>query len=112
MTLCKLHGLSALSITAYACVYIADHLVGLGGVESHIAFMRTARLVYRFPLVEVVLLMAVAFQIYSGLTFVVRGWRQCQGFMPWLQAGSGAYLVFFFLNHVGAVLFGANRTSP
>ena len=26
--------------------------------------------------------------------------------MPWLQAGSGAYLVFFFLNHVGAVLLG------
>jgi hypothetical protein len=106
MTLRKLHGLSASFIAAYACVHIANHLVGLGGVESHIAFMRTARLVYRFPVVEVALLMAVAFQIYSGLTFVVRGWRQRQGFMPWLQAASGAYLVFFFLNHVGAVLFG------
>jgi hypothetical protein len=106
VTLRKFHGLSALFIAAYACVHIANHLVGLRGVESHIAFMRAARLVYRFPVVEVVLLMAVAFQIYSGLAFVVRGWRQRQGFMPWLQAGSGAYLVFFFLNHVGAVLFG------
>ena len=106
MTLRKFHGLSALFIAAYACVHIANHLVGLRGVESHIAFMRAARLVYRFPVVEVVLLMAVAFQIYSGLAFVVRGWRQRQGFMPWLQAGSGAYLVFFILNHVGAVLFG------
>jgi succinate dehydrogenase/fumarate reductase cytochrome b subunit len=106
MTLRRLHGLSALFIAVYACVHIANHLVGLGGVESHIAFMRTARLVYRFPVVEVVLLMAIAFQICSGLTFVVRGWRQRQGFMPWLQAASGAYLVFFLFNHVGAVLFG------
>jgi len=106
MTLRKLHGLSALLIAAYACVHVANHLVGLVGVESHIAFMRAARLVYRLPVTEVLLLLAVAFQIYSGLTFVVRGWKQRQGFMPWLQAGSGAYLVFFFLNHVGAVLFG------
>ncbi len=106
MTLRKLHGLSALLIAAYACVHIANHLAGLGGVESHIAFMRTARLVYRLPAVEVLLLSAVGFQIYSGLTFIVRGWKQRQGFMPWLQAGSGAYLAFFFLNHVGAVLFG------
>lgn len=26
--------------------------------------------------------------------------------MPWLQAASGSYLALFFLNHVGAVLFG------
>jgi len=106
MTLRKLHGLSALLIAAYACVHLANHLVGLVGIESHMAFMRAARLVYRFPLVESLLLAAVAFQIYSGLTFVARGWKQRQGFMPWLQAGSGTYLVFFFLNHVGAVLLG------
>jgi hypothetical protein len=106
MTLRKLHGLSALLIAAYAAVHIANHLIGLDGVESHIAFMRDARLVYRLPAVEALLLLAVAFQIYSGLTFVVSGWKQRQGFMPWLQAGSGAYLAFFFLNHVGAVLFG------
>ncbi len=106
MTLRKIHGLSALLIAVYACVHIANHLVGLVGVESHLAFMRAARLVYRYPVVEAVLLMAVAFQIYSGLTFVVRGWKQRLGFMPWLQAGSGAYLALFLLNHVGAVLFG------
>lgn len=106
MTLRKLHGLSALLVAAFACVHIANHLVGIGGIESHIAFMRAARLVYRFPVVEALLLVAVAFQIYSGLTFVVRDWKQRRGFVPWLQAGSGAYLVFFFLNHVGAILFG------
>lgn len=106
MTLRTLHGFSALFLVAYAAVHIANHLVGLAGIEAHIAFMRDFRSVYRIPVVEAMLLAAVAFQIYSGLTFVVRGWKQRQGLVPWLQAGSGAYLAFFFLNHVGAVLFG------
>ena len=106
MTLRKFHGLSALFLAAYAVVHIANHLAGLAGIETHIAFMHAFRSVYRIPAVEAILLAAVALQIYSGLTFVMRGWKQRQGFIPWLQAGSGAYLAFFFLNHVGAVLFG------
>lgn len=106
MTLRKLHGLSALFIAAYAFIHVINHLVGLNGVESHIAFMRAARIVYRFPVVEAVLLMAIAFQIYSGTAFLIRGWKQRRGLISWMQAGSGAYLAFFFLNHVGAVLFG------
>ena len=106
MTLRKLHRLSAFFVTAYACVHIANHLAGLGGVESHIAFMRTARLLYRIPVVEVVLLVAVAFQICSGLGLLVRGRRRQQGLISWLRAVSGAYLGFFLLNHVGAVLLG------
>jgi hypothetical protein len=106
MVLRKLHGFSALLIAAYAAVHIANHLALLDSVESHIAFMKAARVVYRFPLVEWILLGAVAFQIVSGLTAVVRGWRARHGLVPWLQAISGAYLAFFLLNHVGAVLFG------
>jgi hypothetical protein len=106
MTLRKAHGLSALLLAAYTLVHIVNHLVGLAGIEAHTAFMHSFRSVYRNPAIEAVLVGAVALQIYSGLTFVVRGWKQRQGLMPWLQAGSGAYLAFFFLNHVGAVLFG------
>jgi hypothetical protein len=104
----KFHRISALLIAAYACLHIANHLVGLRGVESHIEFMRVARLVYRQPVVEILLLLSVAFQVGSGVTFIIRGWKQRRGLMPWLQAGSGAYLVLFFLNHVSAVLYGRN----
>jgi len=106
MTLRKLHGLSALLIAAYACLHIANHLVGLSGVSAHIAFMHTARFVYRAPVVEVLLLLCVAFQVFSGLSLVVRGWKQRHGFIPWLQALAGAYLAYFLLIHVSAVLFG------
>ena len=106
MTLRKLHALSAVLIAAFACLHIVNHLVGLSGAAEHIAFMEAARPVYRFPLVEFVLLSCVALQIVSGLTFVVRGWKQRHGLIPWLQAISGTYLSFFLLVHVGAVLYG------
>ena len=106
MTLRKLHALSAMVIAVFACLHIANHMVGLGGASAHIAFMETARTVYRARAVEWALLACVGFQIISGLVFVVRGWGQRHGGIAWLQALSGAYLSFFLAIHVGAVLFG------
>ena len=93
MMLRKLHRLSALFIAAFACLHLANHLAGLRGVEAHIEFMRSARLVYRQPIVEFLLLLAIALQICSGLALIIRGWKRRYGVMRWLQAGSGAYLV-------------------
>lgn len=106
MTLRTLHRASAVLIATFACLHIANHLASLWGVSSHIAFMQTARSIYRQATVEIILLFCVAFQIASGLWFVIRGWKRRNGLVPWLQAASGSYLVFFFLVHVGAVLYG------
>ena len=106
MNLRTLHRSSAVLIGVFVVAHITNHLVSLMGVPSHIAFMEIARHVYRQPVVEVLLLLCVAFQMASGLWLVVRGWRQRRGFVPWLQALSGAYLAFFLAVHVGAVLYG------
>lgn len=106
MTLRTLHRTSAILIAVFACLHIVNHLAGLAGVATHIAFMEAARLVYRNLVVEIALLLCVAFQVGSGLTLVLRGWKQRRGFMPWLQALSGAYLSFFLLVHVSAILSG------
>lgn len=111
MTLRQLHGLSALLAASYAGLHIANHLAGLAGIESHIEFMAAARAIYRWPPVEALLLSAVAFLIGSGLSFVVRGWRQRKGCLQWLQAGSGAYLLFFLLNHAREI-FMARYVAP
>ena len=106
MTLRTLHRSSAILIAVFACLHIVNHLAGLAGVVTHIAFMEAARLVYRNLAVEIALLLCVAVQVGSGLTLVLRGWKQRRGFMPWLQALSGAYLSFFLLVHVSAILSG------
>ena len=100
------HRTSAMVLVAFACLHIANHLASLWGVPAHIAFMRTARLAYRQPAVETLLLACVGFQAGSGAWLVLRGWKQRRGALAWLQAASGMFLAFFLLVHVGAVLYG------
>lgn len=101
-----LHRASACVVGAFAAVHLVNHLVGLAGIDRHVAFMQAARLVYRQPVLEALLLACVAFQAASGLWLVAAGWRARRGRVARLQAGSGAYLAFFLVVHVGAVLFG------
>jgi hypothetical protein len=102
----KLHRGGALLVGAFVLMHLANHLAALGGIAAHLRFMETARLVYRQPLVETVLLLAVAAQAVSGLRLLVAGWQRKAGWIARLQAASGAYLALFLLIHVAAVLVG------
>ena len=106
MALRKLHAFSALLVAAFACLHLVNHLAGVAGIEAHLAFMKVARSVYRHGWLEPVLLGCITLQVLSGLALVVRGWKRRRGRVAWLQLGSGVYLAFFLLVHVGAVLFG------
>jgi succinate dehydrogenase/fumarate reductase cytochrome b subunit len=106
MTIRSLHRICAIPIAVFALVHLANHLISLVSISSHLAFMEAARRVYRQPAIEAVLLLAMAFQIGSGMSFVIRRWRRLRGFIAWLQFGSGIYLAFFLCVHVGAVLIG------
>jgi succinate dehydrogenase/fumarate reductase cytochrome b subunit len=107
-----LHRIGAMAVGAYALVHLANHLVALGGIESHIAFMRAVRQVTRVPAVEALLLAAVAAQAGSGLLLVLRRRRQRltqprrRPLFERLQAASGLTLASFLLVHVVSVLFG------
>lgn len=101
-----LHRLSACLIGTFIAIHLGNHLIALNGIDAHIAAMEALRDIYRQPLVELILLTCVAFQIISGLIFIKRRWGQRNDFYDRLQAMSGAYLAFFLLNHVGAVLLG------
>lgn len=106
MTLTRLHRTTAALIALFATIHIANHLVAFAGVPMHLAFMKAARLVYRQPLVESMLLTAVMVQVASGFSLVIAGWKERRGLVPWLQAACGLYLIFFLAVHVSAVLYG------
>ncbi len=106
MKLRDFHRISATFIAAFVFLHLANHLASLAGVSAHISFMEFARKLYRHPMVEYPLLFCVAFQIISGLWFVIGGWRQRRGKLTWLQAISGAAMALFLLVHVSAVLYG------
>ena len=101
-----IHRLAAGAIGLYALFHLANHLVALGGVERHVAFMQGVRQIVRIPAIEALLLLCVAIQFGSGLYFVARRWGQRRARFDRLQALSGLYLAFFLLVHVASVLYG------
>jgi succinate dehydrogenase/fumarate reductase cytochrome b subunit len=102
----KIHRVGACVLGAFLTLHLLNHLLAIGGPETHIRFMEAFRAVYRNRVVEVILLLCAASQVASGLTFVRRRWRDRHQGLDLLQLGSGLYLAFFLLVHVGAVLAG------
>jgi hypothetical protein len=106
MPLLSLHRITALVLIIFSLAHVGNHLVSLLSVAAHIRLMEALRTIYRYPLIEPLLLTCVLVQIISGIKLVVRGWAKRQGRIAWLQALSGSYIALFLPIHVGAVLFG------
>ncbi|QHL88029.1 hypothetical protein GU926_11545 [Nibribacter ruber] len=106
MTTRQLHYLSGLLLTAFIGVHLLNHAAALWGPEQHIAFMDTLRLAYRNPLVETLLLAAVAVQIFSGLRLFKGSRKKATKGFDRLHLWTGLYLALFLLVHVTAVLLG------
>jgi len=98
------HRVSAVLLAIFLAVHLLNHVAGLSGVAAHIAFMEGARLVYRSPALEPLLLAAALVQIVSGVEQVRAGWGTRRGFWQRTQAVSGLYLAFFLANHTFWVL--------
>jgi succinate dehydrogenase/fumarate reductase cytochrome b subunit len=102
----RLHRAAGAILGVFVALHVANHLAGLAGVDAHVRFMEKARHVYRQPVVEAVLLLCVVAQAGSGLRMLWAGRHRRRGVLPWLQAGSGAYIALFLAIHVSAVLAG------
>lgn len=102
----KLHRFSACILGAYIALHLFNHLVAIRSIDDHIKVMEALRSIYRVGVLEALLLGCCAFQIVSGLRFLHARRGQRHGFYERLQALSGAYLAFFLLVHISAVLFG------
>lgn len=98
------HRASAAVLAAFLGAHLLNHIAGLWGIAAHLAFMEKARLVYRSPVLEPLLLAAVLVQIVTGVEQVRAGWGTRRGLWPRLQVTSGLYLAFFLANHTFWVL--------
>jgi succinate dehydrogenase/fumarate reductase cytochrome b subunit len=99
----SIHRVSGIAISTFFIVHIINHLFALGGADMHIAVMNLLRSIYRFPPVEVFLLLCVGLQITSGLWLLwTKGFSKDT--FDILQALSGLYLSFFLIYHVRAVM--------
>ncbi len=97
------HRISGTIIGLFVVLHFVNHAALFWGVDTHIRLMEILRPIYRNSVSEIGLLLAIGFQMVSGLTMLWRRRRQISGFVGWLQAGSGFYLLLFLLVHLGAV---------
>lgn len=105
----RFHRLSGIVIASFLLLHLTNHLFALGGPQLHIAVMNLFRHVYRFPPIEILLLICVIFQIGSGATLVFKKGFLRQPFYVVLQILSGLYLSFFMIYHVRAIMLGRYR---
>jgi hypothetical protein len=102
----KLHYISGLTIAIFVAIHLLNHLVLFKGEEAHIRFMEAARLFYRNPFVETILLIAVITQVVSGITLVRKKWNNQNDIFDKLQIYSGMFLSLFLMGHVSVVMIG------
>lgn len=101
----NLHKVSAGFVFAFLCLHMANHFVGLQGLDTHIAFMAVARMVYRHPVVEMVVLLAFLLQMLTGWALAREIWVKKKDFVHQLQAASGAYIAVFAITHVAFIFY-------
>lgn len=102
----RLHKVTAGFIFAFICLHFANHFIGLEGASAHQQFLEAARLVYRHPVVELLLLMAFFIQMLTGMALAKKIWREKKDIIHQLQAASGTYLAIFIVLHVAWAFVG------
>lgn len=101
----KIHYVSGVTLSFFIAIHLSNHLVALiGGPQMHIEWMDTFRKIYRTPLVETVLLLAVGFQVVTGIRLLLV--KREKNLAQKIQVYSGLYLSFFLILHVAAVISG------
>ncbi|MCP5382740.1 MAG: hypothetical protein H6912_10290 [Kordiimonadaceae bacterium] len=115
MKLRTAHGISAIIIIIFALVHLSNHLSGLAGGETHWNMMKTLRTAYRNPVIETILISAIAFQVASGTTLAWQATKFRKELIPTVQLASGIFLLCFFGSHLSAVfrtrLLNGNETD-
>ncbi len=102
----QMHYCSGLLLAVFVGIHLLNHLLVVISPALHLAFMAAARKVYRHPLGETVLLVAVLFQIGTGLRLVGFCAREIGDNWRRLQVCAGLYLALFLAIHVSSVLMG------
>lgn len=100
----RLHYISGITLSVFISFHLLNHLLALAGPAPHIVFMEKLRTVYRHPIIETILLLAVLTQVVSGIRLLFN--RQKKMIAESIQVYSGIYLSFFLIVHVSAVIAG------
>lgn len=102
----KIHYISGLTIALFIALHLFNHVSSIWGAHKHIEIMGHLRVIYRNSVVESMLFIAVAIQIFSGLKLFKKKIKGTTSHFDKLQLWTGLYLAIFLAVHLAAVLVG------
>jgi hypothetical protein len=106
------HGISAAAIILiFLALHLTNHLSGLWSEATYRALMNQFEHIYRTKIVEPALVVALLFQIGSGVALLWQYTRRSTDFFRTLQICSGAYLLFFLIAHMNSVFIYARTIA-
>jgi hypothetical protein len=95
------HRRNAYLLLLFIAAHLTTHLASIFGADSQSAVMDIVRVVYRSPVIEIVLIALFVSQVCMGIALVIPRIRQSQKTAwSWVQIVSGIYLAIFILNHI------------
>lgn len=98
----KLHRLSAAVIVSFATLHFVCHLSAAFSLALNTRVVDWARLVYKQPPLEALLLLALPVQIVTGLWLFASAKERAQDRWNRLQLAAGVYLAIFIAAHATA----------
>jgi succinate dehydrogenase/fumarate reductase cytochrome b subunit len=102
----KIHYYAGLIMAFFIGLHLLNHSMILISEETYISFMDFARKIYRNPVSETILLLAVIVQVVSGIKLFRKKWPNRPGLFDKLQLFSGLYFAYFLITHTAAVFAG------
>jgi succinate dehydrogenase/fumarate reductase cytochrome b subunit len=97
------HGIAGAIVLLFIAFHLFNHLFGLAGPQAHAQVMEIGRKIYRSSLVEPILVVALLFQVFSGLRLAWNWSAVGSDNYRIFQVGSGVFLAVFILGHLNAV---------
>lgn len=97
------HGIGGTITAIFVLFHVANHLFGLVGPQMHALVMEIGRTVYRYPAVEVLLVIVMLFQIVSGLRLMWTWSEVSSDRYRIFQLASGLFMSVFIIGHMNSV---------
>lgn len=104
--LVKIHSYSGRVLALFVGMHLFNHVISIGGADTHIQVMQLLRKVYRHPAAEVVVMVAVGVQVYSGIRLFTQRKKEATTFVQRMRVWTGLYLSVFLGIHLSAVWVG------
>lgn len=100
----QIHRFTAIILGVFIVSHLIVHLFAIGGINTHLKALDSIQWIYRNPIGETLLVIAIAAQI-------VTGWKRLKAKKKspnkWAKAQvySGLYLIMFLIIHTGAAIY-------